>query len=252
MVKGKVRSADSDHIDLTVHVITASWSRVHANTHFLCRSQTTMAALRKQLLQLAIPLVKSHGFTRQALAESVLCLPQPHQEILSDTAVSALFGEGDEARRTLINAWLDDARMKMHQSPSRTIKDVLATRLRENESVLGLLPEAFAVLATPSNIPVPDSIPGLAHAAKVADEACRVVGDSTVGPAWYARRGSLAAVYGAAELHQLTSPKTAYDFLDNLLDSSTKVESAVADTTQFASYIVKSWAGLIKSRGILL
>ncbi|CAL1716998.1 unnamed protein product [Somion occarium] len=210
-----------------------------------------MAGVRTRLLQLTLPLVRSHGFTRHALAQSVLALPAPHPEPLSDTAVSALFGEGDEARRTLIEAWLDEGRKQMRHAPSRSIKDVLAARLRYNESVVDLLPEAFATLVTPEGIPFVDPRPALSHAAKVADEACNVVNDQSVGPSWYARRTSIAAIYTAAELHQLTSPKTAEDFLSSLLESSTKVESAVSEASQFTDYIAKSWAGIIKSRGII-
>ena len=96
---------------------------------------------RHRLLQLALPLVQTHGFTRQTLAQSVLALPAVHPEPLSETAVSSLFGEGDEARRTLIKAWLDNGRTQMRLSPSSDMRDVLATRLRYNEPVVELLPE---------------------------------------------------------------------------------------------------------------
>lgn len=96
---------------------------------------------RHRLLQLALPLVQTHGFTRQTLAQSVLALPAAHPEPLSETAVSSLFGEGDEARRTLIKAWLDNGRAQMRLSPSSDMRDVLATRLRYNEPVVELLPE---------------------------------------------------------------------------------------------------------------
>ena len=60
--------------------------------------------------------------------------------------MSALFGEGDDARRTLISAWLDEGRAEMHNSPTTTIKDVLGTRLRYNEPVLDLLPEVQSLI----------------------------------------------------------------------------------------------------------
>lgn len=206
---------------------------------------------RAQLLKCAFPIVKSHGFTREALARSALSLPEPHPEPLSEAAVSALFGDGDHARRTLINAWLDDARLQMRSAPSPVIKDVLSTRLRCNEPVLGYLPEAYALLVSPtSGLPPVDPRPVLHHAAHVADEACHVVGDTSIGPAWYARRASVAAIYTAAELHQLTSPKTAYEFLESLLHSSQRVESAIHDVGTYSNYIGRSWAGLIKSSGI--
>ena len=96
---------------------------------------------RSQLLQLALPLVQTYGFTRAALSHSVFRLPKPHSEQLSESAVTALFGHGDDARKTLINAWLDDARNQMRAAPEPTIKAALKRRLRQNEPVLQFLPE---------------------------------------------------------------------------------------------------------------
>jgi len=206
---------------------------------------------RSALLKLALPLVKTHGFSREALSRSVLSLPEPHAEPLSDTAVSALFGAGDEARRTLVNAWLDDSRSQMKSAPTPVLKEVLGFRLRCNEPVLPYLPEAFALLISPtSGVPPVDPVPAFKHVASIADEACHVVGDATIGPSWYTRRASIAAIYAAAELHQMTSPKTAYDFLDTLLQSSSKLESTLNETEIFAKYIGRSWAGIIRSSGI--
>lgn len=53
------------------------------------------------------------------------------------------------------------------------------------------------------------------------------------------------------ELHQLTSPSTAYQFLDSLLDASSTLGTAIEETSMFAQYVLKGWAGIIKSRGIL-
>lgn len=98
--------------------------------------------IRARLLQLAVPLVKTHGFTRTALARAVLDLPQPHAEPLTDAAVTALFGHGDDARRTLVRAWLEDARGQMKHLPSAShMRDVLHARLRINAPVLEHLPE---------------------------------------------------------------------------------------------------------------
>ena len=103
-----------------------------------------------RLLQLAVPLVKTHGFTRAALARAVLDLPEPHAEPLPDGAVTALFGRGDDARRTLVRAWLEDARCRMRRddhdrpgasAPTVRMRDVLHARMRMNEPVLEHLPE---------------------------------------------------------------------------------------------------------------
>lgn len=161
-------------------------------------------------MQLALPLVKTHGFTREALSNSVLHLPTPHAQPLSETATSALFGNGDDARRTLIHAWLDDARQKMHTEPnsSASMKTILGTRLAQNVPVLHHLPEAcisfssfyhcfnlsstdfqaYALLLTDSSgIPPLNPEPLLQHAAKIADEACSVAGEMSPGVSLYLR-----------------------------------------------------------------
>lgn len=108
---------------------------------------------RDALLKLALPLVKKHGFTRSTLSLAALDSPSGvHTVPLDDMAVDALFGEGDEARRTLINAWLDDARGSLRKFYSQrgtsttptqipTLGGVLKTRLSKNEDVLEYLPE---------------------------------------------------------------------------------------------------------------
>ncbi|KAJ7745762.1 hypothetical protein B0H16DRAFT_1558190 [Mycena metata] len=206
-----------------------------------------MSASRAHLLKLALPLISEHGFTRTALARSVLHLPtaQAYTEPLSDTAVSALFGQGTLARRALIGAWMDAGLESMR-------KDALHARLEYNEPVLAHLPEAFALLASPeSGIPPVDPLPALKHAARVADEACYLSADQSLRLSWYLKRGSLIGVYSAAELHQLTSPQSAHAFLDSLLSASSAIESSVKDVKQFSSYVFRSWAGIIKSRDIL-
>ncbi|KAF8525784.1 hypothetical protein BU17DRAFT_74219 [Hysterangium stoloniferum] len=214
--------------------------------------------MRTALLRCAFPLVKTHGFTRQTLSLAALALPDsPHSEPLSEFAVSALFGPGLEARRTLINAWLDEGIEQMGgdaiQSGDMSVRDALKGRLKWNEPVLEKLPEAFAVLSTVDTpIPFPIHVtPALAHVAKVAHQACVLSGDTSVGTSWYARRASVAAVYAAAELHQLTSPTSAYQFLESLLESSASAGDVISDVGQYADYIWRSWRAIGKSKGLL-
>ena len=110
---------------------------------------SSAASLRSQLLRSAVPLVKDYGFTREALARSVLTPNQPslkaHDEPLSDEAVSALFGQGDDARRTLIRAWLDEGlnamRKQTDHSVQPTLRQALHARLAYNEPALVHIPE---------------------------------------------------------------------------------------------------------------
>lgn len=180
-----------------------------------------------KLLRAALPLVRSHGFTRDALALSVLHLPPPdtHATPLSDSAISALFGAGLKAEHSLLNFFFDEGIQHMKeraQSQGRqpTVKEMLEERLMFNEPVLDHLSTAFASLASsplPLQIPMLDPLPGLKHALKIADEACYLSGDTSTevcknSPfekkhcllcyklSWYARRASLAAIYTAAGL----------------------------------------------------
>ncbi|KAG0691556.1 hypothetical protein DFH29DRAFT_1074463 [Suillus ampliporus] len=73
----------------------------------------------------------------------------------------------------------------------------------------------------------------------------------TTQSSWYTRRASVSAIYLAAELHQLTSPRTASTFLDSLLENAEHAEKALDETTLFASYVWKSWRGIVKSSGIV-
>lgn len=111
-----------------------------------------------RLLQLSLPLVKTYGFSRETLARSALCLDssdRAHAEPLSDTAVSALFGPGDEARRTLIEAWLKEGLRSMENPAQRNgevstrMRDALRARLEYNEPVLGHLSEVFLINSSP-------------------------------------------------------------------------------------------------------
>ncbi|KAF8335158.1 hypothetical protein F5887DRAFT_1273488 [Amanita rubescens] len=229
------------------------------------------SSLRSQLLRSAVPLVKDYGFTREALARSVLAHNdaslKEHKEPLSEDALDALFGPGNDSRRTLIHAWLDEGLDRIREmgrqtweqqrqldttTATLTLGQVLHARLEYNEPALPYIPEAFALLISPSiGVPPLDPLPAIQHTANVADEACRAIRDQSLHLAWYTNRASIAAIYTAAELHQLTSPTTAHAFLDSLLESSTALKKSVDEIGTYSQYVIRSWAGIIKSSGIL-
>ncbi|KAG2131327.1 hypothetical protein DEU56DRAFT_814006 [Suillus clintonianus] len=217
-----------------------------------------MTTTSAKLLKLTLPLIKTHGFTREALSLSALSLPTPLAHPLPDASVTALFGPGDDARRTLVHAWLDDARLRMKEQAAERMGmgDVLKARLRSNEPVLEHLPEAFALLASSSALPLPllpvDPAPIIKHAVQVSDQACWIAYSGLRESSWYTRRASISAIYLAAELHQLTSPKTASAFLDSLLENADHAGKALDETALFASYVWKSWRGIVRSSGVLV
>ena len=69
--------------------------------------------------------------------------------------------------------------------------------------------------------------------------------------AWYTRRATVSGIYLAAELHQLASPNTAASFLDGLVENAGAAEGAVREVSLYGWYILNSWKGIAKSRGLL-
>ena len=106
------------------------------------------------MLRHAVPLIPTYGFSRQTLALAALHLPRPHAEPLSEGAITALFGAGDEARKNLAWAWLEEGRRRMRGLEDATentqrmeipIEVSLRRRLQWNEPVLDKLPEVCRV-----------------------------------------------------------------------------------------------------------
>jgi ubiquinone biosynthesis protein COQ9 len=95
-------------------------------------------------------LIPTYGFSRQTLAVAALHLPRPHSEPLSDGAITALFGAGNEARKNLAWAWLEEGRRRMKGPEDATentqrmaipIEVSLRRRLQWNVPLLDKLPE---------------------------------------------------------------------------------------------------------------
>lgn len=117
----------------------------HCNGDLL--NSMTMAAhasIRPLLLSHALPHIKSHGFTSQALSLASLSLPAPYHYSapLPPAGITALFGKGREPERALVKEWLADRRkaleveLKVKGKAGRpSLEDVLQRRLEMNEEV---------------------------------------------------------------------------------------------------------------------
>ncbi|PVF95933.1 hypothetical protein CPB86DRAFT_763068 [Serendipita vermifera] len=209
-------------------------------------------ALRSAILKNAVTLVPTLGFTRTALVQAASNVSTI--DTLPERTLDNLFGRGDQARKTLVQAWLEQGRKAMGEPGEHPVplETSLRARLEWNVPVLDKLPEAFALLATPEGILPPISAKTiLEHPAVIAHTACRLAQNNASGPSWYAQRASLATIYAAAELHQLTSPETATRFLEDLLETNTRVSNSISDLTTFVGYMGRSWIGIARSKGLL-
>lgn len=107
--------------------------------------------MSRAILHRALPLIPQLGFTRHAISTASADAP------LSETAISALFGKGDDARRALIRAWLDAGRKDMADVSAKVdgkdvrgevLEDVLLRRLEWNVPVLPHLKEVSVTVFT--------------------------------------------------------------------------------------------------------
>jgi len=207
------------------------------------------------ILKRAVKLVPTHGFSRETLALSTISVGRESR--LSETAISALFGHGDEATRTLIKAWMEEGREDIRLVASESaqvpnMQDVLLRRLRWNESALPHLKDAFALMSTSRTPTIPLLVfrPAFTHAFEIANDACNIVpSPPSIPSGWYTRRATIGVIYAASELHQLTSPQTAPAFLNSLLSTALESGKAVNDIGLYAEFIAKGWAGMLKGRG---
>lgn len=122
-----------------------------AGIHHVIKSLLGPVLMRDAILRQAVSLVREHGFTRKALSLAPVSLSNNLTNgPLSEIAITALFGRGDDARRTLVNAWLDEGLIEMGnrqegQKEINSIRAALRRRLSWNEPVLELLPEVRAL-----------------------------------------------------------------------------------------------------------
>lgn len=118
----------------------------------------------QSILRQAVKHIPTHGFTLQTIA-----LSAPAGTKLSDTAISALFGPGDAAQRTLIRAWLEEGRLNMSTVTSSSnsgslsdpgsisMEDILLKRLEWNEPVLPHLKDVRNLLSVFNRTPSDDT-----------------------------------------------------------------------------------------------
>ncbi|KAE8244715.1 hypothetical protein A4X13_0g6338 [Tilletia indica] len=166
----------------------------------------------------------------------------------------------------------------------QTVSNLLQRRLASNEPVRDHLLRAFALESAhplplpslPSSIQralpflrilpqhpaIPDPLPLLGRAGRIADEACRSTLVSQAwregldGPEWYAIRARLAFAYLAGELHLLSPSSTlasSQDLLRRLSQRPALIDALATTSSNVRSLLEwggRSWIGILRSRGL--
>jgi ubiquinone biosynthesis protein COQ9 len=199
-------------------------------------------AARNRILDLALKKVPEEGFEK-ALLSGI-------REAGYSDATHSLFPKGSF---NLIQYHLQTQREKLatvSASPEGEKGDKLSIlvkqRLIGNTCLGSKLGEALSIMMLPKNLP--ESVEEL-HA--LSDEICYLANDRSNGFNWYAKRGSLSAVYSASELFMSQDLSTDYRdtmrFVDRRLEEMNGMGYAINSTDEWLTFNGIAAINVIKS-----
>ncbi|CAO3592253.1 unnamed protein product [Absidia cylindrospora] len=212
--------------------------------------------VRKSLLQASLGHVAQHGWTMESMAHGAADMGLPsvvHGVFPGGPAglVDAYLQECQQEFTRLMNTNGNGPEQYWHPQASMTDKVRALTVLRLNmlKPYARRWPEALAILATPSNVPM-----GFRHLSELVDDIWYYAGDRSPDMNWYTKRASLATIYSATELYmsQDISPEfvETYRFLDRRLSEAEWMDAATSQLGTMLSFGARSFVGAItQSRG---
>ncbi|XP_011313751.1 ubiquinone biosynthesis protein COQ9, mitochondrial [Fopius arisanus] len=162
--------------------------------------------IKKQILAAAMPFVKEHGWSQEAISAGAESIGYPG-------VIHGLFPRGG-AELVLhfyancnaeLNEIMKSEALTTEGEPSQPIKlpeefvkKALERRLRMLVPYKSTWPQAIGLLALPPNVP-----PALANLLTLVDDICYYAGDRSVDFHWYTRRVAVAGIYKTSELYML-------------------------------------------------
>jgi ubiquinone biosynthesis protein COQ9 len=103
-------------------------------------------------------------------------------------------------------------------------------------------------MAQPAYVP-----PSLRELSALSDEIWFLSGDTSVDTSWYTKRGSLVAIYAAAEVYQTQDTSEGFRdterFLDSRLEDLRKVGSSASAVGEWLGYTGASMVNVLRSKG---
>ncbi|TPX47390.1 hypothetical protein SeMB42_g03334 [Synchytrium endobioticum] len=245
----------SRHILPHIRCLATPSSAAHAGTRSLpsldilfISSDSSTDDVRSKILQCALAMVPTHGFSTAAIEEGAKQLGYP-------SIAHGMFPRGSI---DLISHFLDTAKegmrrdvLKMDLSSMKTTSKVRAgvvSRLEFSKPVISQWPEAAAQLALPQNLDV--ALKGLGE---LVDEIWFLAGDRSVDMNWYSKRTLLAGVYSSTEMYmtQDTSPeyRETSAFLDRRLSDVAFIGKSIGSVKSGFEFAFQTASGILQSRG---
>ncbi|KAI7907185.1 COQ9-domain-containing protein [Cokeromyces recurvatus] len=154
---------------------------------------------RHDMFFATLPFIPQYGWSMESLIHGARTLGYP-------SVAHGMFPGGEAG---LIDAYLSYQRKAFADlvkekylkgefeglSMNERVKVLTTLRLDMNKPYIKKWPEALAIMARPSNMNM-----SLKHLADIADDIWYYAGDKSSDMNWYTKRGSLAAIYSAADL----------------------------------------------------
>ncbi|KAF9571778.1 Ubiquinone biosynthesis protein coq9, mitochondrial [Mortierella alpina] len=208
-------------------------------------SSTTAKTTPEAILRTALTFVPEHGWTTTSIAKAAESMGYP-------SIIHGMFPKGGA---DLIDYFLNDCLNRLPLElegrmeglgVKEKIRLATLTRLAMNAPYLDRWPEALAIMAQPSNVPM-----SLNHLAKIVDEIWHLAGDKSADMNWYTKRASLAGVYTTTELYMTTDKTPNYQatqhFLERRFEDAATVGKATSEVLQIAEFGAKSVLGMLSS-----
>ena len=148
------------------------------------------------------------------------------------------------------NKMVDDG-IKQKKKISIFVRDAVETRLRMLAPYMNRWPQAIGLMALPQNVPE-----ALKNLYTLTDDIWYHAGDRSVDFNYYTKRGSLAAIYKASELHMLQDKSddftNTWHFLDRRIENMASFGKLVRQTAEGKDTMADVvWGSLLMGRNVL-
>ncbi|KAI8140526.1 rpsU-divergently transcribed protein [Fennellomyces sp. T-0311] len=226
-----------------------------ATTTRRCMSTAAKTNPTRALLDATLPFVPQHGWSMESMVRGAKALGYP----------SVAHGVFEHGEASLVDAFLRKCRFdhvaliqqsreqetEQKKSIGEYVREYTALRLELMKPYAARWPEALAIMAHPSNVPM-----SVTHLAELVDDVLYHAGDRSPDFNWYVNRAGLAAVYTSTELF-MTQDRSAdyaetFRFLDRRLEQVAQVEAGKKELGTMLEFGAKSVVGLLGIRGIQL
>ncbi|KAF7731598.1 Ubiquinone biosynthesis protein coq9, mitochondrial [Apophysomyces ossiformis] len=204
------------------------------------------------MLKATLPFVNEHGWSMDSLMLGAQSLGYP-------SVAHGLIADGESG---LVDEFLKDYRRQFialieEKLASDEVKGLsidgkvqlfTAMRIQMMQPFIKRWPDALAVMARPSNIPM-----SLKHLGDIADDIWYYAGDRSPDMNWYTKRASLATIYSATELYMTQDVSTnyteTYRFLNRRLDQAKLVDASARQLCTMLAFGARSFVGALSTRG---